>query len=423
MFKKILIGLFILIVLVVVFHSFIIGTIVKPQVESQVSKILGTDVRMNVLSVRLWPGNAAVYGLKIKNPVGFSDQYLLDLGSFSLGLDVRGLMRQFSNRTSGPKTIVVDEINVRGLKLLIEKIATPDGSKSNIEKIAEHVASQNKSAKTSPEEQTGTIQPAAWHVELKHFDFDGGKIVFRDKTIGTGFEYTIDKIKVDVKNIYYPAKPANELVELLDVSARIGNQKPGEISLKGKSNLMAGLNADAELKISDASIADFNAFVADQPFQIAGGKFDLDSAILIADNQLTSQHNLKLSSMELASKTGMSQLVDLPLQTLLTTLSRLPTIQFPFEVQGDLKNPQFKITQAIKAAIANGIQRVLAGGLSDLTGVAQGLKTQAVDIATESTDQVVSDAQKMVKDLAGEGTESLQGGMKKLTGLMGKKSE
>ena len=128
MLKKIFLGLLVVVALILVFHSFIIGTLVKPQAEQQLSKLLGTDVKISVLSVRLWPGNAAVYGLKIKNPEGFSDGQLLDLGSFSVAIDVPGIMKQYASRGEGAKHIVVDHIKIKGLKLLFEKLATENGN-------------------------------------------------------------------------------------------------------------------------------------------------------------------------------------------------------------------------------------------------------------------------------------------------------
>ncbi len=435
MLKKIFVGILIVLALALVFHSFLIGTVVKPQVEQQVSKILGTDVKINVLSVRLWPGSAAVYGLKIKNPSGFSDNYLLDLGSFSVALDVAGLVKEFTGGATGPKSLVIDQVKVKGLKLLVERIALAQGPKSNLEKLTENLDRQDKSEaaaeKTVPTEQTpeSAKKPLDLKIELKEFNFVDGEITVRDSTIGSsGFEYVVDKINVDVKNIFFPAKPADELVETLDVSARLGKENPGTVNLQGRSNIMAGGNIDAKLSVKEVGIADFNAFVTEQPFKVVAGKFDLESTIKIFNNQLQSQHQLKLSSMELAGKSLGAELLDLPMQTLVSTLSRLPAIDVPFEVNGNLKNPQFKITQALKTAISNAIQKVLAGGLGDLTGAAKQLTGVANNVAGqaigavggENAEKLTGDATKLVQGLTGETTESIEGGLKKLSGFLGK---
>ena len=337
MLKKILLGVLLLIVLAVVFHSFIIGTLVKPQIERQASKILGVDVKMNILSVRLWPGSAAVYGLKIKNPSGFSDELLLDLGSFSAALDGPGLIKQFTGDLSGPKTIVVEQIKVKSLKVLIERHAKADQAGFNFEKLIENLKSQSKLASESlvsseklPESEMK--KPLELKIELKQFSFIDGKVMIQDTQTGSGFEYNIDKINVDVKNIFFPAKPASELVEILDFSAQMGKAKPGIFRLKGRSNVMAGSNIDAKLSIKDVELSDFNAFIADQPFQITDGKFDLESDIKILNKHLQSQHELKLTLMELAGRSGRTELLDLPLQTLLSSLSRLPALHVPFDV-------------------------------------------------------------------------------------------
>ncbi len=435
MLKKIFFGILIVLVLVLVFHSFIIGTVVKPQAEQQISKLLGTEVKINILSVRLWPGSAAVYGLKIKNPSGFSDNYLLDLGSFSVALDVPGLMKQFAGGATGPKSLVVDHIKIKGLKLLVERIALPNGPQSNLEKLTENL---NRQAKTEPAKSASSEKAPEsskkqldLSIELKQFSFVDGQVTVHDSTIGSGFEYAVDKINVDVKNIFYPAKPANELVETLDVSAQLGRENPGAVSFQGRSNLMSGGNMDAKLSVKDVGIADFNAFVTDQPFKIVAGKFDLQSTIKIFDSQLQSQHQLKLTSMELAGKSLGTELLDLPMQTLVSTLSRLPAIDVPFEVNGNLKNPQFKITQALKAAISNAIQKVLAGGLGDVTGAAKQLTSVANNVAGqalgavggENAGKLTGDATKLVQGLAGETTESLEGGLKKLSGFLAKAKE
>lgn len=440
MLKKIFFGVLIVLVLVLVFHSFIIGTFVKPQVEQQASKILGTDVQISVLSVRLWPGSAAVYGLKIKNPSGFSDENLLDLGSASVALDAAGLIKEFSSGAAGSKSVVIDHVKIKGLKLLVERMAQANGPISNLEKLVQNLNAQAKpadkpsEASTTPEKTTPeqpTQKPLDLKVELKEFSFTDGKVTVRDSTIGSRFDYAVNKININVKNIYFPAKPASELVETIDASAQLGNQNAGSVSFQGRSNLMAGVNIDSKLLVKGVALSDFNAFLADQPFQISAGQFDLESAIKVTDNQLASQHQLKLTSMELKNKAEGNGLIGLPIQTLIATLSRLPSLDVPFEVNGDLKNPQFKVTKAISAAITAAIQKVLAGGLGDLTGaakeltgVANSLAGQALGVAGASTGEISGDAKKLIQGITGEGSESVDKGLKKLSGFLSKvKSE
>jgi len=424
MLKKILLGLLVFIILILVFHSFIIGVIVKPQVEVQVSKILGTDVKFSALSVRLWPGNATVYGFKIKNPSGFSDENLLDLGSAGVSLNVPDLIKQFTSGGSEPKKIVIDHVKVHGLKFLFERGDTSSNPISNVEKLIENInASQpEKTAETASDQpaKTEETKPADIHIELKQFSFKDGRVTVKDSTIGKGFEYVVDDINVDVENIFYPAKPASELVETIEVSADLGKQNPGTVHFKGRSNFMAGPNLDSELTVKGVSLADFNAFVSDQPFEMKAGAFDLKSTINIFDSQLTSQHQLRLNSLALGARADSAKLIDLPLQTLMAGLSRLPSVDVPFEVSGNLNNPQFKVTQAIRVAIANAIQRVLAGGLGDLKGLAGSLQTQAMGIAGDSTGQLTGDARKLVEGIASGGSESLDEGLKKLSGMLSK---
>ena len=202
MLKKVFLGLVVFLVLVLVFHSFIIGTIVKPQVERQASKMLGTSVKISVLSVRLWPGSAAVYGLKIKNPTGFSDENLLDLGSFSIALDLPGLMKEFAATHVGPQFIVVDHVKVKNLKFLFERgPKTDSGAQSNVEKLVENLNAQSESTKGSTE-STKTPEtakkPIDLKIHLKLFSFIDGKVTARDAQTGSGFEYVVDKINVNV---------------------------------------------------------------------------------------------------------------------------------------------------------------------------------------------------------------------------------
>ncbi len=452
MVKKILFGVLLFVVLAVLFHSYIIGTVVKPQIERQVSNILGVDVKMNVLSVRLWPGSAAVYGLKIKNPVGFSDELLLDLGSFSAVLNVPALIKEFSPSYVGPQTVVIENVKVKNLKFLFERIAGAGNVDSNVEKIIKNLNAHAKPADNQQavkEQSPETAQkPFNLKIELKQFSYVDGKVTVRDAQTGSGFEYVIDKINVDFRNIYFPAKPASELIEDLNITAQLGKATPGTFSLKGKSNVMAGPNLDANLSIKDVGLSDFNAFMSDQPFQITDGKFDLQSEIKILNKQLLSRHKLKLTAMELAGRSGGSELLDLPLQTLLSSLSRLPALHVPFDVNGDLNNPQFNITRAVKSAVGVAVQRVLAGGLGDLnkvakeltgvasqvsgqalgaakglTGVAGQVGGQTLGVAGQSTEKLAGDAQKLVRSLTGDTSQSLEGGIKKISGFFSKAKE
>lgn len=429
MLKKIILGFLALIVLILVFHSFIIGVFAKPQVELQISKALGTDVQINVLSVRLWPGSAAVYGLKIKNPAGFSDNNLLDLGSASVSLDIPGLVKQFTSGASEPKTIVIEHIKIKGFKFLFERVKQDPKPLSNVEQLVENInasqaAGQPKTDAEKPAEKKEETKPADIHIVLKTFSFEDGSITVRDAVTGKGFEYLVSDIDVEIDNIFYPAKPASDLVETIDFSARLGKDSPGEMTFQGKSNFMAGANLDSDLVIKDVSVADFNAFVAEQPFEMTAGGFDLQSKIKIENNQLSSSHQMTLHSLELAGKKDGNKLVGLPVQTVTAALSRLPSLEVPFEVNGDLSNPQFKITQAIRMAITMAIQKVLAGGLGDIKGLATDLKGQALGVAGGGAELVAEDAKKLVQGITGEGTEQIDASLKKLSGLLGKvKSE
>lgn len=427
MLKKIFLGILALIVLILVFHSFIIGVLAKPQVEQQLSKILGTDVKINVLSVRLWPGNAAVYGLKIKNPAGFSDDNLLDLGSAAVSLDIPGLAKQFTSGSPEPKTVVIEHIKIKGLKFLFERLNQEPKPLSNVEQLVENLNASQSVAEPEDEtqaEKKEETKAADIRVELKNFSFEDGMVTVRDSTIGKGFEYTVSDINIEVNNIFFPAKPASELVETIDFSAKLGKENPGTLRFTGKSNFMAGANLDSDLVIEGVSLADFNAFVADQPFEMTAGGFDLNSKIKIENDELASTHQMKLNSLELAGKKDGNKLIGLPLQTVISAVSRLPSLDVPFEVNGNLSNPQFKVTQAIRMAISAAVQKVLAAGLGDLKGLATDLKGQALGVAGGSAEMVTEDAKKIVQGIAGEGTEQIDAGLKKLSGLLGKvKSE
>lgn len=427
MLKKVLLGLFLFVLFVVLFHSFIIGIFVKPQAERMISKLLGTEARMSALSVRLWPGNAAVYGFKIKNPEGFSENNLLDIESFSVDFDVLGFVKQASP-SSGVKKLIIDQIKIKKLKLFLEKIVHAQGTQCNIEKLIKNLNTQklhsssaelNKNNSTEAEFQKNKIE-----IELKSFQLLDGQVTIHDKTIGAGFDYAVSKININFENIFIPAKPANELVEAVDISANLGNQNAGTLRFQGRSNLMSGINLDGKLFIQDVGLSDFNAFLVDQPFQIFSGNFNLQSDIKILSSQLASQHYLKLNSLKLSNKPGNEKMImDLPLQTILATLGRLASMDVPFEVNGDLKNPQFKIGTAIRTAITQSIQKVLAGGLTDLKGVAGNLSESALGLATAKPEELAQNAKKIIKELKGESPQALEGGLKKLSGLFAKMKE
>jgi hypothetical protein len=122
----------ILLVLIIGFHIFGAGMI-KAVVEKTASSTLGVPVTVKSINLSILRGQVEIKGLVVKNPPGYANETLLELGDGIVNLDIGSLMSD---------TIKIQLVKLDDTKLTIEQ----KGLTNNLNEILDKLPKEEKEA-------------------------------------------------------------------------------------------------------------------------------------------------------------------------------------------------------------------------------------------------------------------------------------
>lgn len=166
--KKALIAVLVLIVVVGILLWRVyanLDVIVAGAIEDVGTRVSGTSVHVDGVELQLLDGKAAISGLNIANPPGFSGPDIFRLGQIAVAIDIESLKE-------GP--IVIDRLQVSQPQVFMEM---NEENRSNLDVLRKNVQSYTGTT-TSP---TGEEQPAEAAGEpvkliIRKLVFEGGSL-------------------------------------------------------------------------------------------------------------------------------------------------------------------------------------------------------------------------------------------------------
>ncbi len=144
---KIVIGVFLILALILGAGAFYlyknIEGIAKRAIETEGSRISGTEVRVDGVTLALRQGRGEISGLSIANPTGFSDNLLFDLDTVAL---------EIMPTSVRDEVIVLREVLIDGARLRVEHQGVAD---TNIKKLLDNIRASVGSDDAAPEDKAG----------------------------------------------------------------------------------------------------------------------------------------------------------------------------------------------------------------------------------------------------------------------------
>jgi hypothetical protein len=135
-----------LVVLVAAFY--LVGTsLIKSGVEKAASSTLGVPVTIKDIDLSILQGHVSIKGLVVKNPPGYANETLLELGEATVNLDIGSLM---SN------TVKIQLIKLDGIKLTIEQKGLSNNLKEILDKLPKEEKKEGKNLHINRLEITNT---------------------------------------------------------------------------------------------------------------------------------------------------------------------------------------------------------------------------------------------------------------------------
>ncbi len=175
---KIFVGFVVAVIAVIAIIAVIglqnLDKIIQSTVEEVGPKIVGTEVRLQDVELSLTEGKAALSGLSIKNPAGFSNADAFSLGSIGVQLDTS---------TITGDVIVIKDVYIDQMVLLAELKGLTD---TNLQALLNNVQSNmagdaNSSTPTEPESAS---QSSSVRLAVEQFRFAKSQLLLQSDQFG-----------------------------------------------------------------------------------------------------------------------------------------------------------------------------------------------------------------------------------------------
>jgi hypothetical protein len=136
--KKIILNFVVLpiVILLIVFvvAFFLVGnSLIKTGIEKAASSTLGVPVTVKDIDLSILRGRVAIKGLVVKNPPGYANETLLELGEGVVNLDIGSLMSD---------TVKIKLIKLDGTKLTMEQKGLTNNLKEILDKLPKEEKAQ-----------------------------------------------------------------------------------------------------------------------------------------------------------------------------------------------------------------------------------------------------------------------------------------
>ena len=239
--KKVLLfiglGLVIIILAVVIGVGMFIGPIIKTGVETLGPKITQVPIKLAAVDVSLFSGSAAVKGLIVGNPEGYTTPEAIKLGKAEIKLDPMSVMSQ---------KVVIRSIHVESPEI------TYDGGLrgNNLSKILDNVNAVAQKGGPAPEttatpSQGPSAQKPAPKIQVDDFLISGAKVKV-NLTGLTSKEMTVTLPDIHLKDL---GKDSNgitptELVRVVLSQVNLSTIKAVTESVAGSGKMIEDLGKD-----------------------------------------------------------------------------------------------------------------------------------------------------------------------------------
>lgn len=238
--KKAILALSLVIVLAIIGAVYFVLTnldsLVKAAIEKHGSEATQTAVRVSRVKIELTEGAAAIHGLTIANPKGFSTPYAFSLGEIGGKIDIKSLQEE---------PYVIDAITVRAPQVFME---INQEKKTNLNELKKNLAARSNKTKTQAAKDKADKTP---HKEprliIRRLLFADGAIQAKIVPLDNK-EYTLKLPTLIMNNLggkkgTTPRELANEILNRLTDAAQ------QEIKKQGLDKELEKLKAEAKAKV------------------------------------------------------------------------------------------------------------------------------------------------------------------------------
>lgn len=194
---------------------------------------------------------------------------------------------------------------------------------------------------------------------LKNSEF-----VYNDYTLHELFRYRLNGLNVRGDSL-------DSDRDFLELNAESGLNGSGLFQAELKAYTSNLNNIDLWYKISNTSLSDFspytNYFVA---HQIDNGELNYENTTHIRDGKIVSENKLNFNQFSFAKKSPLKALYSLPVRLAVSLMKDLDgNINLDLPIEGDLKDPEYKIGKVIWSTIKNILLKAVSAPYRMIAGL------------------------------------------------------
>ncbi len=238
--KKIIVGLFLVVVIAIGAVSYYVfanlDALVEAAIEKYGSEATKTAVKVDKVKINLKEGSGAIYGITVGNPAGFGDPNIFSLGEVSTKIDYESVSQEI---------IIIDEITVLAPQVFFEM---NKDKQTNLNVLKDNLGSGQPSApavKETPKSASGD-QPK---LIIRHVRFAEGNIQAKVVPLNNK-TYKLKLPTIDMKDLGSPNGAPPDVIARQIVN-KLTDQAKAAIKKQGIDKEIEKLKAQAQQKIDE----------------------------------------------------------------------------------------------------------------------------------------------------------------------------
>jgi uncharacterized protein involved in outer membrane biogenesis len=351
---KILIGIIVVVAVIIFIAKLIIGAKIKPIIEKEATKILGTPVHLGGVKLGFLIGEVGVRDFWIANPEGFSKDKLFSFDSFGVKVSYPALLK---------KQIIINRVYLKKPAVAIE-LASP--KKINVLALVEKMPKKKEPVKKEEKPLPQFL--------VKNISVSGGQLKLVDAAFSTpAATHSIDNFHFELKNLTnLPTAP--EDAGRFKLTAALDRKSP--INVEGKISPFAkkiSFNVKGGLK--NFNLTDFASYYQKAPVAINNGQAEVAFTLDCLKEVLSGLASVQVKNLQVTQKTSAG-----PMSNLANSLTQYikdsqGILAFDFKIGGTLKKPVIGFMEALNKLIGNILSNVARKAVGQ---AAENIKNQAV---------------------------------------------
>ena len=233
---------------------------VRQLVHQYGSEAVGTSVNIGNIDLSLQDGKGSIGNIKVANPDGYSQKYVIDLEGVSVAVNKDSITKLIKELAHGDgpktKTVVINEIHVNQPAVVYEFLTL---NRTNVDDILANIKKNTASTKAEPQEPA-KADGITYNVAIKKVVVANGKATVAANLLGAGQSLslslptiTISDLGTEKQGITIEEGLARIFQEILKTTANVVSNADLSSLMGGVGNL-AGAAVDGATNAAGAAV-------------------------------------------------------------------------------------------------------------------------------------------------------------------------